>query len=172
MIKILSSILLFLFLIFSSYQLGIRINNSQSYPPGIYLLSSTNHYDKNELILFCPPANNPAILEALERDYIDSGRCDAGTVPIIKRIVGLEGDSVKFTPFIEINNVPLKDSIRLKLDGQKRQLPQIDNFTVPPGHFFAYSEHAPKYSFDSRYFGPVPIKNILGKIKPLILFPQ
>lgn len=153
-----------------AYFIGIRINTSKSFPPGIYIVSKANSYNKNDLVLFCPP-NKAVIQDAIERGYIDTGRCDSGTVPIIKRIVGMSGDYVEFTPAVKINNSELPGSIRLKVDGENRALPQLPPFTVSINSFFAYSDYAPRNSFDSRYFGDVPMENILGNIRPLVLFP-
>ena len=151
------------------YGAGIRINFSHSYPPGIYLVSKAHVYERNDLVLFCPP-NNAAIHTAKARDYIRSGRCDSSTVPMIKRIVGLAGERVEFTPTILINGVALTDSERLITDSQHRPLTQLPNFMIPENSFFAYSDHAPKTSFDSRYFGAVPMTNIIGHIAPLYIF--
>lgn len=153
-----------------AYFIGIRINTSKSFPPGVYIVSKANTYNKNDLVLFCPP-NKAVIQDAIERGYIDTGRCDSGTVPIIKRIVGMSGDYVEFTPSVKINNSVLPGSIRLKVDGENRALPQLPPFTVSINSFFAYSDHAPRNSFDSRYFGDVPMENIIGTIRPLVLFP-
>lgn len=153
-----------------AYFIGIRINTSKSFPPGVYIVSKADTYKRNDLVLFCPP-NKAVIQDAIERGYIDIGRCESGTVPIIKRIVGLTGDYVKFTPTVKINNSELQGSIRLKVDGENRALPQLAPFTVSNNSFFAYSDHAPRNSFDSRYFGDVPMENIIGTIRPLALFP-
>jgi conjugative transfer signal peptidase TraF len=153
-----------------TYFMGIRVNTSKSFPPGMYIVSDAKVYNKNDLVLFCPP-NKAVIQDAIERGYIDTGRCDSGTVPIIKRIVGMSGDYVEFTPTVKINNSELQGSIRLKVDGENRALPQLLPFTVSTNSFFAYSDHAPRNSFDSRYFGDVPMENILGNIRPLVLFP-
>lgn len=163
-------VMLFSVTVSLAYFMGIRINTSQSYPPGVYVVSTAPTYEKNDLVLFCPP-NTAIITEAIKRGYIDTGRCDSGTVPIMKRIVGLAGDYVEFTPTITINHSILPDSIRLHADGANRPLPQLPPFTVSDNAFFAYSDHAPRNSFDSRYFGEVPTASILGTIRPLMLFP-
>ncbi|WHF58035.1 conjugative transfer signal peptidase TraF (plasmid) [Shewanella xiamenensis] len=153
-----------------AYFIGIRINTSKSFPPGIYIVSKANSYKKNDLVLFCPP-NKAVMQDAIERGYIDTGRCESDTVPIIKRIVGMSGDYVEFTPTVKINNSELPGSISLQVDGENRALPQLPPFTVSINSFFAYSDYAPRNSFDSRYFGDVPMENIIGTIRPLVLFP-
>lgn len=153
------------------YLAGIRVNTSSSYPPGLYLVSEANQYKENDLVLFCPPPGHAMTL-AMERRYIDPGHCPSGTTPVMKRIIALAGDQIEFTPTITVNGEALPDSIRLSVDSLGRPLPQLASFTVPEQAFFAYSEHAPRNSFDSRYYGAVPLHNIIGHIRPLLLFPQ
>lgn len=155
----------------SAYHHGIRLNLSHSYPPGVYVITpQISPIALHQLILFCPP-NNEALILAKERGYIQAGWCSAGTVPMMKRIIAMPGDDVSFTHVVTINGQPLDDAHRDLTDSKQRPLPQLSPFIVPESSVFVYSEHAPETSFDSRYFGPVPMANIIGQIAPLILFP-
>jgi type IV secretory pathway protease TraF len=42
-------------------------------------------------------------------------------------------------------------------------------YQVPPGEIWTVSSYSPE-SFDSRYFGPVPLANVRGRARPLLVF--
>ena len=155
-----------------AYQQGYRLNTSQSYPPGLYLLNSlASHYQVGDLVLFCPPSGKVVNI-AIVRGYINAGRCDSGTVPIIKKIAALEYDSVTLGTLISVNGTELPNTTLLPHDSKHRVLPAYTYkgkrvFVMPHDTAFLYSDHTPKKSFDSRYFGIVPLKNIQGIIKPI-----
>ncbi|WP_318452331.1 conjugative transfer signal peptidase TraF [Photobacterium leiognathi] len=152
----------------SCYLLGYHFNHSTSYPFGIYRLTTQQtHYTKGELILFCPP-NKPILHTALERHYLNTGRCEGGFEPVIKKIFGVAGDKISFTQTININNTPVPHTRRLQKDSHDRPLPQLSNFIISPHHIFVLSDHKPVISFDSRYYGEVNINNVIGGIKPIL----
>ena len=76
---------------------------------------------------------------------------------VIKRVVGVAGDTVA-----------VKDG-RLYLNGQLQDEPSthelaeypLDPLTVPAGTVFVLGDNR-NHSFDSHYWGFLPIKNILG----------
>jgi conjugative transfer signal peptidase TraF len=158
----------FVSIAFIFHALGLRWNESTSYPTGLYQLTGKSDYQRGELILFCPP-DNPALQMALERQYLRFGLCNGGFEPVIKRIVGVGKERVTFTDVITINQQRLPNTHRLQHDGSNRPLPQLDDFTLPDNTFFVISDHKPASSFDSRYYGAVPRGNVIGGIKPLFL---
>ena len=80
------------------------------------------------------------------------------TDPLIKRVIGLPGDTV------EIKNGSVY------VNGQKLNEPYLDQITagdmlpqiVPEAHVFVLGDNRGS-SNDSRYFGMVPFENILGR---------
>ncbi len=155
-----------------AYLNGYRLNTSHSYPPGLYQLEAhTDSYKTGDLVLFCPP-NNDAITTAIARGYLDAGRCNSGSVPIIKRIAAIGHDTVTLDKFIHINGNILPDTTVLIEDSEHRPLTPFTfkgqhQFILPPDTTFMYSDYAPSTSFDSRYFGWVAVKDIQGIIKPI-----
>lgn len=81
--------------------------------------------------------------------------------PTMKRLVGLPGDTIAIE-----NGV-------LYVNGERRQEPYVDyrlsdgNFfgpaRVPGGHVFVMGDNRPD-SRDSRFFGPVPEEDLLGRV--------
>lgn len=170
MMKKYVGVLFLMALIFAScsWIAGYRINISNSYPPGLYQLSQgTDTYRSGELVLFCPP-NGPAMQLALSRDYIKPGICKGGFSPVIKKIMAVAGDRISLDEIIHINGVPMPDYRVLKNDSHHRPLPQLSDLTVPPDSVFLLSDHRPVDSFDSRYYGAVPVSQIQGHIHPVL----
>ncbi|WP_426009133.1 conjugative transfer signal peptidase TraF [Enterobacter kobei] len=146
------------------YHQGYRVNISNSYPPGLYRLIRDNiSLHTGDMVLFCPP-DGPAMQLALSRDYIKPGTCRGGFSPVIKKIMAVAGDHISLDGKIRINGVLMPDYRVLKADSHHRPLPRLDSLTVPPDSVFLLSDHRPADSFDSRYYGAVPVRQIQGRM--------
>ncbi|TGW04899.1 S26 family signal peptidase, partial [Mesorhizobium sp. M2D.F.Ca.ET.145.01.1.1] len=88
------------------------------------------------------------------------------SVPLVKRLVALPGEHVcAFNEAIIIGGEIVAS--RLATDTQGRALPWWSGCrALSQNEFFLLNREAPR-SFDSRYFGPVPAKNIIGRLVPL-----
>ncbi len=118
-----------------------------------------------DIVQLVPPENVPSDYANITRKHI-------------KRIVAIGGETVQ---------VRKKD---IYVDGEKREVrdperqarprssPPIDfsgvdnpyltygvnePYLVPEGHYFVLGDNR-SYSVDSRFFGPIPIQNITGKV--------
>lgn len=151
-----------------AYASGWRVNVSNSYPPGLYRLT-TDHapLHTGDMVLFCPP-DGPAMQLALSRDYIKPGTCKGGFSPVIKKIMAVAGDRISLDEVIRINDVPMPDYRVLQTDSHHRPLPHLESLTIPSGSVFLLSDHRPVDSFDSRYYGAVPVRQIQGHIHPVL----
>ena len=98
--------------------------------------------------------------EARDRGYLRSGLCPAGYAPLIKTIVGVEGQEVEVGVDVRIVGHSVPRSHVSVLDGKGRSLVPFGGGVIPAGHLFVHSEFIS--SFDSRYFGPIPATGILG----------
>ena len=85
---------------------------------------------------------------------------DGGEVNLVKRVLGLPGDEIAVRDgVLFLNGVPQREPY-LNPD-----LPDESSFgpvTVPPEHFFVMGDNRAD-SADSRIFGPVPEKSIVGE---------
>ena len=70
---------------------------------------------------------------------------------VCKRIVGIEGDEVLLDPRVQSN-------------------PENLRFVVPRNHVYLLGDNL-MTSHDSRYYGPIPTQNIVGKVS-LMLYPS
>jgi len=126
---------------------GIVLNVTDSMPGLVYRLG---HGEKSSIAAFCSPIPHPSIAR---------GPCADGSMPLVKRVVGVAGDRVTATDVgIEINGQPVPNSRPLDLDTKGGALPHLrGSFTLKQGEIWVAGEHP--NSFDSRYFGPVKIPN-------------
>jgi conjugative transfer signal peptidase TraF len=93
--------------------------------------------------------------------------CPNQTPQLLKKILGLEGDRVELQRAVTINNHPIKNSKLFRKDRNGNLLPIQHSQTIKKGYFWAMSDYNER-SFDSRYFGQVPLKNIIGIAKPIL----
>lgn len=150
---------------------SVRINLTDSLPRGFYRITPGG-IERGTLVSACPDLSNPAIQTAHERGYLKTGwfPCNGGAAPLLKYVLALPGDSVEVAQEgIRVNGQPIENSIRLASDSAGRPLPPLPaSREAPPGHVWLFSGHA-LASFDSRYFGPAKISDIIGVATPLLV---
>lgn len=143
-----------------------RINWTASYPIGIWQIKELDRaYKIGDLVFICPPSARPELIEARKRGYLRPGSCLGNLAPLIKRIVAREGQLIEVKENIWISGQRLAHSELLTFDDQGRPLPMSPSGPVPPRHIFVHSNH--RASYDSRYFGSLPVANILGHAEPV-----
>ena len=147
------------------YHFGYRVNTSDSFPTGIWKIDEKKNYKLGDIVVFCP-VDSPVIRLGRKYSYLPwSLVCDSNVSPMIKSIAGFSGDKAKTNDnFITINDMTTEF---VEIDPHGREIKLTKNLLVPPFHFWAFSNG--KYGFDSRYFGPVSIKSIIGKVH-LVLY--
>jgi conjugative transfer signal peptidase TraF len=144
---------------------GLRINLTPSEPLGIWRIVPLNREVRvGDVVFVCPP-DNSTMREARARGYLRGGACKGGFAPLIKMVVALPGQRISVGREVEIDGVLLVNSHVAHVDGQGRRLPSAVGGPVPDGSVFLHSGYPG--SFDSRYFGPLPMHEILGLSKPI-----
>ena len=145
---------------------GVRVNLSGSMPIGFYRVSSGPPM-KGVMVLACLPAS--VAMFARSRRYVPSGRCPGATAPIGKVVLAMAGDSVEVTgEGLLVNGRPVRNTKPLTVDAGGRSLPRFPDGTYVVGQdeVWLYSSYS-KRSFDSRYFGPLPLSCVLNRVLPL-----
>ena len=146
---------------------GVRLNPTPSIPVGLYLITSAADAP---LVEFCPSAGGGQLSRS--RGYRACGPCPDGAAPLVKPVVGREGDLIDFSARgIAVNGRLLPNTAARLRDTAGRPLPHwpFGQYQVAHGTAWMASSHNP-LSFDSRYFGPVEIRAIQHRLRPLWTF--
>jgi conjugative transfer signal peptidase TraF len=133
-------------------------NATASAPVGFYRVLPPSPLRQGDLVLAGTPAS--VRLLAAERGYVPA------TVPLVKRVAALRGEMVCAVGHsITIDGRHVAD--QLLVDRLGRALPAWSGCrTLDQGEVFLLVEGVPD-SFDGRYFGPVAMSAIIGKLTPL-----
>lgn len=132
-------------------------NATASVPVGYYRIIPLQQLARGQLVLIRTPQS--------VRDLADQRRYLPKSVPMLKTVAALAGDTVCAAgPSVSINGQVLAQ--RFERDHQGRPLPQWTGCqSLAPGDVFLLN--AAPDSFDSRYFGVVKRDLILGQASPL-----
>jgi len=127
-------------------------NASKSAPLGFYWVDQ-QAAPRQEFVLVYVPKRVRDLVE--KREYLPSG------IPLIKRVVGIAGDTVcRRGRTILINGVTV--AVAKMKDNKGRALPNWQGCHVlTAGEIFLLQDHP--QSFDGRYFGPVKQSLIIGR---------
>jgi conjugative transfer signal peptidase TraF len=163
----------------------LSINVSGSLPVGLYWTGSLPEpgnapgetisggrgrnlgFEVGMIVSACLPPQ--AATSALERGYLPEGTCPSGAAPVGKFIAALPGDTVDVTDSGSfVNGALLPNSAPLLRDSKGRAMPRLrGRIVLAEGTAWLYSGHSPR-SFDSRYYGPVPLSGVRGQLFPLL----
>ncbi|MBU1386942.1 MAG: conjugative transfer signal peptidase TraF [Proteobacteria bacterium] len=149
------------------YQTGFRINLTSSLPLGIWKIDkSFARIEKGDYVWFTPTKKIADF--ALKRGYLEKNtNCENNAIPLLKIVYGLPGDKYSFHQnAIRINNVPVKNLKRRETDSKDRPMPKISNGIIRENQLFVLTMHS--HSYDSRYYGTIPIENVIGTAKPIL----
>lgn len=149
--------------------LNLRITlTDSSAPAGVYRLIANARVRRGTLVAACLPQTIAE--EGLTRGYLRPGDCPAGTEPVAKLVGALPGDAVTVElEGVAVNGVNLPDSRTAVHDSAGRRLAHVSfgPRTVSSGQVWLFGFND-RRSWDSRYFGPVPITAIRGSLKPIL----
>lgn len=150
-------------------QAGFLINTTPSMPMGLWRVKPVMApFWRNQAISICP--NNSALFKlARTRGYIPAGNCPGRYESMLKTVAAIPGDTVTISNLgIQVNGKMLVNSTSKAFDAAGRYLPRLNpgRYQVALGTLRLISSHNPN-SFDSRYFGPLPTKNIRGVADPV-----
>jgi conjugative transfer signal peptidase TraF len=145
---------------------GIRINITESAPRGLWIMDDSQKLERGSLVAVCPPSA-PIVRAMAERSILSPGDCIGTDVQSLLKPVGaVSGDFVVIRERMPVlvNGIELPNTI------SKPEMPSwpAGTYQVEPGYVWLFSTYNAK-SFDSRYFGPVPIENVRGVTTPLLV---
>ena len=143
---------------------GVRWNPTASVRTGLYVITN----DANApLVAFCPTGE--AATEAIARGYRPRGlQCPDKYAALLKPVAARAGDTVEVgQKGISVNGNLLPNTTAFKIDVKKRPMHVWPNGTyiVQPGTVWVLSTYN-KYSYDSRYYGPIQLSTVITHAKP------
>jgi conjugative transfer signal peptidase TraF len=148
--------------------LGLRVNVTPSEPLGLWrIVEPSRPLLVGDLVFICPPKTGE-MREARARGYLRFGLCAGRVAPLIKTVVATSGQVIEIHDNVRVDGRSLPHSRVARMDGQGREMVHYDGGVVPPGTVFLHSEFPG--SFDSRYFGPLPMDGILGLAREVWTF--
>jgi conjugative transfer signal peptidase TraF len=158
----------FVFLYATFRFVGIRINFTSSLERGFYVVSQR---PSANLVEFCPEGEPAAT--SLERGYrTPGGTCPDGGSPLLKPIAAVPGDEVEVTSYgVRVNGKLIPNSGVHFKDHRGRPLKPwpTGKYIVPTGKLWVLSDFN-SWSFDSRYFGPIPSSIVQHRLRTLWTF--
>src|SRR2546427_738112 len=95
--------------------------------------------------------------------------CPKGVAPIGKPVAAIAGDTVAVTPAgLFVNGVAVPNSGALATDRKGRPLARVRvaRWVVESGTIWIVSSYS-RFSFDSRYFGPIEVRQVRANLQRL-----
>jgi signal peptidase I len=121
--------------------------------------------DRGDIVVFHPPAgaesNTCGVPDKPEDEVCPRPVAERDNVNFIKRIVAVPGDTLAVeNGHAVVNGKPQKEDFTLPCAPGTCNFPRP--IKIPPGHFFMMGDNRGQ-SDDSRFWGPVPEKWIIGQ---------
>ncbi|QQP93222.1 conjugative transfer signal peptidase TraF (plasmid) [Skermanella sp. TT6] len=148
----------------------LRLNVSASMPLGFWWVDTTPSFRTGDAVTVCLP--NAVATMARSRGYVGSGTCSGDAEPLLKTVLALEGDTVTVTPSgLAVNGRPVHGSASLVTDTAGCPITAVPpgRYVVQPGTLWILATRD-RRSFDSRYFGPLPLAVVQGAARPLLIW--
>jgi len=147
---------------------GVLISNTDSAAPaGVYRVVG-REINRGDLVAACLPI---AVAQAgLARGYLRTGGCAGDAEPVDKIVGAPPGNIVEIEPgWVAINGVRIAHSATAAHDSAGRPLTHVAwgkrRVAANEVWLFGFND---RRSWDSRYFGPIPIANVRGKLQPVL----
>jgi conjugative transfer signal peptidase TraF len=164
LVHVLRLALIFFVVVLACAVFGVRFNLTESLPQKVFVVTKDN---SAPLVEFCPQGASAQL--SVKRGYRLPGVCPDGGAPLLKPIVARAGDIVEVSANgIAVNGKLLRNSAPRTKDSRGRPLAPwpSGSYVVPAGFIWVVSQYHP-LSFDSRYYGPVPVSLIRHHLRPL-----
>jgi len=153
---------------------GFRLNTTASMPVGVWRVTPLipAQVKRGGIVTVCLP-DLPVVHQGVARGYIHAGSCPSGLEPVVKPIAAIGGDVVSVgRSGISVNGSAVHGTAQLARDAGGRALHSVSAgvYTVEPGHVWLLALRN-RRSFDSRYFGGIPVSSIQAAARPLWVLP-
>lgn len=146
--------------------LGLRIQHTPSLPVGLYRTVAGTP-DPGSVALWCLP-RAIAVL-GRERGYLAAGACDGKSEPVGKIVLAVAGDTIRYSAGgIVLNGCAVPNTRPLPRDSRGRRLAHVPfgTYVLRVGEAWIWSPFS-LASYDSRYFGPIPLSGFVSRVTPV-----
>jgi conjugative transfer signal peptidase TraF len=147
---------------------GLLISNTDSAAPsGVYHIIS-GEPKRGDLVAVCLPIT--IAQQGLSHGYLRTGPCPCNAEPVGKILGALPGDTVQIeSNAVSVNGARFARSAVAEKDSAGRPLHHISfgTYRVSPDQVWLFGFND-RRSWDSRYFGPVPIANVRSRLEPIL----
>ena len=150
-------------------------NRTTCMPVGFYQRGPVpTHLKVGDRVFFCPPVGGPAMHQAMSGLWLEFAphghwHCADHLMPFMKVVAALPGQKVTVTKtgvIADGKRLPNSAVVTSIAGGRLKVLHlPFATYTVPKGMFWDYAPG--NFAYTSSYYGPVPIKNILGVMRPV-----
>ena len=157
-------------IIFIFWIMGFIVNLTPSMPMGIWRLKKAAAQDlklQGSVVAFCPP-DTLVFQKAQEKGILHAGSCKGSYMPLLKEVAGVPGDIIDYSNGFIINGQRIPNSSIQHFDLIEGQNPISQHFIVPNGFVWLMSSYS-ALSYDSRYFGIISQKQIVGSADPMFI---
>lgn len=149
---------------------GVRINLTDSMPIGVYLPVQRSVVHRDDLVEVCLPKE--IANQGLQNGYLSSGNCqETNAMPVLKQVIAMPGDAVAVnSDAIVVNGKEYAATLQPQDDlDPATKIQSKLGMRLTAKNYWLYGT-ASDQSWDSRYYGGVERKNIIGIYKPLFVF--
>jgi conjugative transfer signal peptidase TraF len=156
---------------------GLIFNVTRSAPRGIYHgipmpnVQVQRRTRSEAYVFFCPTQQWPGFRNNPNCRIGWAGNCPDGYEALLKPVAAWPGDTVTVAPLgVAVNGAFVHNSMALTHDANGKELQHyaFGNYKVRDDQIWVVSSYSPK-SFDSRYFGPIPITAVKAWAQPLLV---
>lgn len=152
---------------------GFVFNYTHSAPFGLYkgISDPVNiAHTPAPYVFFCPDRRWPSMIG--QPNYREpSHSCPDGLSPLIKPVIAWPGDTVQTSSAgIVVNGRLIAHTATIDHDSEGHPVHPYPpgTYTVAKNQLWVVSSFSPR-SFDSRYFGPVPISSVHDWVEPFLV---
>jgi conjugative transfer signal peptidase TraF len=149
---------------------GVVFNYTHSAPFGLYKGIAGSRpipHEPGLYAFFCPDNRWPFMRD--QPNYRSPMRtCPDGYAPLIKPVVAWTGDTVQTSGVgITVNGRMIPHTLPIDRDSAGRIVHPypFGTYLVEPDQVWVVSSFSPR-SFDSRYFGPIPVRCVRAWVRP------
>jgi conjugative transfer signal peptidase TraF len=151
----------------------IKLNLTESMPLGLYAVHPKAAISRGAIVIACPPPKAQRIgvangYLAPARGLLPESRCAAGSAPLLKYAIALAGDEIEIDRRgLSLNGRRLDSQTAARKDRNGRTLTALPwgNYRLSKDEVWLYSPA--RYSWDSRYFGPASLRDVIGTATPI-----